>query len=128
LDAVVTFADRLAQISGTATEYAENAEHADHAEHADRAATEHAEYMVILFPQDRRLWVPRSRRLQGVRAGTDGAYAFRNLPAGNYFVALAADAEPGEWYDPAFLQRLVRGATRATIADGESAVRNLSVK
>jgi hypothetical protein len=101
LDAQVTFTERLAQISGTV-----------------RAATP-ADYTVVLFPEDQRAWLPQSRRIQGTRPAADGAYSLRNVPAGRYLVALAEDAEPGEWFDPAFLQRLMPAAARVTVGDAE---------
>lgn len=35
------------------------------------------------------------------------------------------DVEPGEWFDPAFLQRLVPSATKVAIAEGENKVRDI---
>ena len=35
------------------------------------------------------------------------------------------DVEPGEWFDPAFLQRLAPGAMRITIGDGEKKVQDI---
>jgi hypothetical protein len=109
LDAVVTFTDRLAHLSGVV-----------------RAATAAAtDYTVVLFPDDPRLWLPQSRRVQGTRPGADGAYAFRNVPAGSYLVALTDDVESGEWFDPAFLQRLAPSAIRVTITGSDPVVRDL---
>jgi hypothetical protein len=68
------------------------------------------------------LWVAPSRRIQGVRPSADGAYVIHNLPAGSYLVAAVDDVEPGEWFDPAFLQRLVPVAMKVAIADGEQKV------
>ena len=106
LDATITFADRLAQLSGTVQDA------------AGRAAPD---YTIVLFPAEPALWVAQSRRLQGVRPSADGAYVIRNLPAGNYFVAAVDDVEPGEWFDPAFLQRLAcgdQGTNRGRRAEG----------
>jgi hypothetical protein len=35
------------------------------------------------------------------------------------------DVEPGEWFDPAFLQRLAPGAAKVTIANGEWKVQDI---
>ena len=85
------------------------------------------DYTVVLFPAEPSLWVPQSRRIQGVRPAADGAYVIRNLPAGNYLVAAVDDVEPGEWFDPAFLQRLVPAAVRITIADSEQKVQDVRI-
>jgi len=112
LDATITFTDRLAQISGTLR-------------HADGGAP--ADSTVVIFPAEQAFWAPQSRRIQGVRPGADGAYLVRNLPAGNYLLAAVDDVEPGEWFDPALLQRLAPSATRLTIADGEQKVQDIRV-
>ncbi len=107
LDATVTFTDHLAQLSGTLH---------------DAAGSPAADDTVVLFPVEQALWVPQSRRIQGVRPSADGGYVIRNLPAGDYFVVAIDDVEPGEWFDPAFLQRLLPAAVRVSVADGEQKV------
>jgi hypothetical protein len=109
-DAVITFTDRLAQLTGSV----QNA--------AGAPATE---FTVVLFPTDQALWAPQSRRIKGVRPAADGAYVVPNLPAGSYLLAAVDDVEPGEWFDPAFLQRLIPGAVRVTVADGEQKVHDI---
>ncbi len=99
LDALVTFTGHLGQLSGVV--------------HPPGGAA--TDYTVVLFPEDQRLWLPQSRRIQATRAAADGAYTFRGIPAGAYLVALAEDAENGEWFDPAFLQRLVPSAEHVTV-------------
>jgi hypothetical protein len=110
LDATITFTDRLAQISGTLRNAAGGAS---------------AESTVVVFSADQILWAPQSRRIQAVRPGADGAYLISNLPAGNYLLAAVDDVEPGEWFDPAFLQRLAPSAIRLAIADGEQKTQDI---
>ena len=45
-------------------------------------------------------------------AKSDGRYTISNLPAGDYFVTSSDDLDQGEWFDPAVIQRLARGAAR----------------
>jgi hypothetical protein len=110
LDASVTMTDRIGQVSGTVTP----------------AAGPPSDYTVVLFPDDQRLWLPQSRRIQGTRAGADGGYTFRSVPAGAYLLAVADDVENGEWFDPAFLQRLSPAAVRLTIGEGERKTQDLT--
>jgi len=103
-DAAITLTDHLAQLTGAL----QNA--------AGGAAPD---YTVVLFPADQALWTPQSRRIQGVRPAADGTYVFRNLPSGTYLLGAVDDAEPGEWFDPAFLQAVMPAAMKIEIADGE---------
>lgn len=112
LDATITFTDQLAQVSGTLR---------------NAVGSASADYTVVLFPVDRSRWVAQSRRIQGVRPGADGAFTFRNLPAGEYLITAVDDVEPGEWFDPVFLQRIAPGATRVVVTDGEQKVQDLRV-
>ena len=110
IGAVLTFSDAMAQLSG---------------ELRDVAGGAAPEYTIVLFAADQSQWLPESRRIQATRPAADGAYAFRNLPAGEYLIAAVGDAEPDAWYDPAFLQALVPGAMRITIADGQHVTQDL---
>lgn len=103
-DAVLTFADQSTQLTGQLQD-------------AQGAAT--ADFTIIVFPTDPRFWVPQARRIQAVRPGTDGRYTIRNLPAGDYGLAAVTDVEPGEWFDPTFLQQLLGASMRLSLADGE---------
>jgi hypothetical protein len=76
-----------------------------------------ADYTIVLFPLDPALRVPRTRRIQAVRAGTDGAYRFDGVAPGEYLIASLDDVEPGEWYDAAFLARIAPAAQRITVRD-----------
>jgi Carboxypeptidase regulatory-like domain len=107
--AAIVFTDRTATLTGT----------------LQNAASAPSDYTVVLFPADQSLWLPRSRRIDGVSPSADGTFAFRSLVAGEYLLAVVDDAEPGEWFDPAFLQRIAPGALRISIADGEQKIRDL---
>jgi carboxypeptidase family protein len=108
-DAVITFTDRLAQLTGSVR---------------NPSGAPATDFTVVAFPSDQALWSPQSRRIQGVRPGADGTFLIRSLPAGNYLLAAIDDVEPGEWFDPAFLQRLPR-AIAVSIADGEQKVQDI---
>jgi hypothetical protein len=54
-----------------------------------------------------------------VRSSADGAFSFSGLAAGEYIVAAIDDLEPGEWYDAAFLQRLLPVGTKLAIGEAQ---------
>jgi hypothetical protein len=99
-NAVVTFADRASELSGRVTGS------------DGRPARDH---WVIAFGTNNQSWYFNSRRVAGVPTDADGRYSIRNLPPGEYFVAVTDDAEPGEWFDAALLARLMDGAGRVSM-------------
>jgi hypothetical protein len=108
--ATLTFSDRRSELSGAVTDASGQAAFA---------------YTLILFPADQRYWVPQSRRIRTARPATDGRFSFSNVPPGDYKIAPVVDAEPGSWFDPAFLQELDQSALRVSIAEGENKVQNV---
>jgi uncharacterized protein (DUF2141 family) len=85
-------------------------------------------YTIIVFPGDERLWLPESRRIRATRPATDGRYAFNDLPAGDYRLVAVTDADPGQWFDPAFLRELAAVAMPIVLGEGERRVQDLKVK
>jgi hypothetical protein len=85
------------------------------------------DFTIIVFPSDSRYWLPQSRRIASSRPGTDGQFSFRNLPAGDYRMTAVTDAEPGEWYDPAFLTQLLPASIPIALAEGEKKVQDIRV-
>lgn len=90
----------------------------------NQAATD---YSVIIFATERQYWLPQSRRIVSLRPGTDGRFTARNLPAGEYYMAAVTDVEPGEWFDPEFLQQLRGAAVRVTLSDGDKKTQDLRI-
>jgi len=107
-DVLVTLTDRINELTGT----------------VDAAAPD---LTVVLFPENRGLWVAQSRRIFSSRAGKDGTFRFTRIPPGDYLLAAVDDAEPGEWYDPSFLQRLAPAAIKVAIAEGEKKAQDIRV-
>jgi len=101
-NAVVTFTDRPSGVGG-------------HVETPDGAS----DYTVIVFPTDRSLWLPRARRIQAAPVSSDRTYALPNLPPGQYVAVAQQDVEPGEWFDPAFLERLLPIGMPFAIGEGQ---------
>ncbi|HSC29544.1 MAG TPA: carboxypeptidase-like regulatory domain-containing protein, partial [Vicinamibacterales bacterium] len=109
-DAVLTFTDRPSEVSGLV----QNA-----------AGEPISDYFIIAFASDPASWVPQSRRIASTRPSADGRYLIRNLPPGDYRIAAVFDVEPGEWYDPSFLQQLVPTSLGVSLAEGEKKTQHL---
>jgi protocatechuate 3,4-dioxygenase beta subunit len=84
---------------------------------ADAAGQPVSDVTVIAFSADERFWTPMSRRIQAVRPSSDGRYALKNLPEGEYRLVAVADVEPGRWYDSIFL-RALGGFSTITLTSG----------
>jgi hypothetical protein len=109
----LTFTDRTGTISGAVTTL---------------SGAPSADYTVVLFPSDRALWLPQSRRIQAALPSPDGRYAFRGLPAGDYHLALVLDPDAGRLPDPEWLQLLVPGSASVKLGEGETRGQDLRVK
>jgi hypothetical protein len=109
-DAVITITDQLSTLTG--------------ALQASGVATD---YTLILFASDPRYWRPLSRRILTSRVAGDGTYSFANVPPGDYWLAPVDDVEPGDWFDPTFLQRIEPTAIKVTIGEGDKKAQDLRV-
>jgi hypothetical protein len=77
---------------------------------------------VIVFPADTVLWregIFDSRRVRRMHATSAGAFEFSGLLPGDYYIAAVSTRVAREWDDPLFLERLLPGATKFTLAPGE---------
>jgi hypothetical protein len=91
---------------------------------ADSAGRPVPDVTVIAFSADERFWTPMSRRIQAVRPSSDGRYALKNLPPGDYRLVAVPDVEPGRWYDPGFLST-IGGFRTMTLADGSKLTQDI---
>jgi protocatechuate 3,4-dioxygenase beta subunit len=80
---------------------------------------------VLAFSADDRLWTPQSRQILTARTDQAGAYRLGSIPAGDYLVIALDDVEPGEWFDPAFLDQIRGRATKVRIEEGEQRTQDL---
>jgi uncharacterized protein (DUF2141 family) len=108
----ITLSDKSTQLSGTLQ---------------DPSGKPTSDYTIVVFAVDPRYWQPNSRRIQSTRPGTSGTFTIRNLPPGDYRLAAVTDAEPGEWYDPAFLEQLRSASTPITLGEGEKKTQDLRI-
>ncbi len=109
---LLTFVDRTQEVSGTIQ---------------DTMGKPTSDYTIILFAADKSFWQPQARRIQSARPGTDGKFAFRNIPSGEYRITAVTDVEPGEWFDPEFLAAIVSASIPVLVNDGEKKVQDLKV-
>lgn len=102
---VMTFTDRISQISGTVT---------------NTAGAPLTEYTVLAFPTESSLWRPQARQIMTARPDQTGKYTIRGLPPGEYYLVAVDPAEQGEWFEPAYLDEHRIGAARLTVSEGDA--------
>jgi hypothetical protein len=110
-DLVVTFTDRVTELSGRLL---------------DGAGRPAPEYYVLVFGANPQHWRQGSRWLRPpTRPGSDGRFSLAGLPPGDYYLAALPEFEQSEWHTPAFLQEVVPGAIRLSLAEGEQKVQDI---
>ena len=104
---VITFAPTPTSVSGSVT---------------DDTGAPDAGTDVIVFPADAGAWregIFTRRRVQRVRATSAKAFEIAALAPGEYYIAAVSSRLTAQWQDPSFLERLVSGARRFTLAGSE---------
>jgi Carboxypeptidase regulatory-like domain len=101
---VVTFTDKVNEISGSVTDAQGNAV---------------TEYTVLAFSTNSAVWRPQSRQIAIARPDQTGMFRIRNLPSGEYYVVTVDPSEQGEWFDPVYLDQHRGGASRVTLGEGD---------
>lgn len=111
---VVTMTSRLPQLTATIT---------------DKAGQNVPNMTFVLFSANREHWTGQtSRRLRSQSRPTDeGQFQFGSVLPGEYYLAVLTDLEPGDLYDPQFLEQLIPAAIKITLAEGEKKVQNLRI-
>ena len=83
------------------------------------------EYSIVLFAHDKTYWTQTSRRIRSLRPAADGKYTITALPPGDYLMTAVTDLEPGEQFDPSFLELLSRSAIPVAVGEGEKKTQDL---
>ena len=101
--AVVTLTDRLSEITGSVR---------------DARGQSAADYVLVVFPEDAKLWGAASRFVQTTRPNQNGVFSIKGLPAGRYLAAVVPSLENGLQNDRAVLERLRTGAEGFSLTEG----------
>jgi hypothetical protein len=109
---VVTFTERPTRIVGRLV---------------DAANQPTSEYFLLFFAAERRFWTPGSRRVVQARPDNTGAYYLAALPPGEYYVCAVTDLDANEMYEAAFLEPLMPGAIKITLAEGEQKIHDMKL-
>lgn len=110
---VVTFTDKVNEISGSLT---------------DVQGSPVTEFTVLAFSTNSSVWRANSRQIATTRPDQTGMYKIRNLPAGEYYLVAIDPSEPGEWFDPAYLDQHRAGAARVILGDGDVKTQDFRVQ
>ena len=78
-----------------------------------------ADYVLVAFPEDPKLWVPQSRFVQTTRPNQNDTFSIKGLPPGRYLAAVVPSLETGLQNDPALLQQLRPQAQSFSLAEGQ---------
>jgi hypothetical protein len=111
-DVVFAYSDRHSELGGRIT---------------DAAGRSASGYDVVVISADRAHWTTGARRTRHTRPASDGRFAFADLPAGDYLLAMLDDLDPADLDDAAFLEQLAAAAVRVTVADGERTTQDLQM-
>ena len=85
---------------------------------SDGSGAPDPEAAVIVFPADSSAWresIFTGRRTRKANATSAGSYDVATFAPGDYYVAAVATRQALDWQNPAFLERLIAGATRVTL-------------
>ena len=92
---------------------------------ANKPAVNHT---VVLFPTDRAMWLPQSRRIRVALADKDGRYSIKGLPSGDYRVVSLLSPEPGREFDPAWLAQTFALSQGVSLTASEAKTLNITVR
>jgi len=113
-DVTITFSDRIGAIEGALTDA------------SNRPAPE---YFVLAFPVERSSWATTLRKiLSPVKPGTDGRFRIPGVLPGDYYLAVVTAIGQEEHADPAFLEAILPGAIKLSVAAGETRRQDLRIR
>ena len=109
----ITLTDKVSDLSGTVK---------------DANGAPAKDYVLVVFPQDPRLWSGTSRYVRAARPNQDGAYDIKGLPEGSYYAAVVESLENGRQGDPALLDSLRTRAKQFSLLEGQTLTLDLPLQ
>jgi hypothetical protein len=108
---VITLTDQMSEITGSVR---------------DGRGEPVADYVLVAFPENTKLWGAQSRFVQTTRPNQNGTFSIKGLPPGRYLAAVVPALENGLQNDPAVLEQLRPRARSFSLAEGQ--VLNLNLE
>ena len=109
---VITLTDQLSEITGSVR---------------DGRGEPVADYVLVAFPENTKLWGAQSRFVQTTRPNQNGTFSIKGLPPGRYLAAVVPALENGLQNDPAVLEQLRPRARSFSLAEGQTLNLNLEM-
>jgi len=109
---VVTFTDRVTELSGTLF---------------DAAGAPTRDVWVLCFSTDRTFWTTQSRRVRVLRPSLEGKFRFSQWVPGEYFLVAVTDGDQIDLSDQTGLEQIAAVALRVTLVEGEKKVQDLKL-
>ncbi len=109
---VVTLTDRLTEISGGVR---------------DTRGQPVTDYVLVVFPEDAKLWGAQSRHVTTTRPNQNGAFNIKGLPPARYLAAVVPSLENGRQNDVTLLAQLRARAQSFTLAEAQMVTLSLEI-
>jgi hypothetical protein len=109
---VITLTDRVTNITGDVR---------------DARGQPVADYVLVVFAEDARLWGAQSRHVAVARPNQNSAFTLQGLPPGRYLAAAVPALENGTQNDTGVLNQLRSRGTGFSLAEGQTVTLNLEM-
>jgi carboxypeptidase family protein len=108
----VTLTDKLTDLSGTVLD-------------SRRQAVK--DYVLVIFPDDDKLWGGQSRYVRTARPNQNGNFSVKGLPPAHYLAVAVESLETGTQNDPAVLEQLRPRAKAFALTEGQTQTLSLEM-
>jgi hypothetical protein len=108
----VTLTDKLTDLSGAVL---------------DSRSQPVKDYILVIFPDDAKLWGGQSRYVRTARPNQDGKFSIKGLPPEQYLAVAVESLETGTQNDPAVLEQLRPRAKAFKLTEGQTLALSLDM-